>query len=102
MNFSDHLLSFRIFADPNNDKLNKTLTRLCRLHNRIIFIDVNYQHLPQFFTFFIHIEAPCLCAKVNRFKFNFYLFNFICVFTCNCIFIITINVFFQYFVILFG
>ena len=25
MNFSNHLLSFRIFADPNNDKLNKTL-----------------------------------------------------------------------------
>ena len=31
--------SFRIFADPNGDKLNKKLTRSCMVQNRIIFAE---------------------------------------------------------------
>ena len=31
--------SFRIFSDPKSNKLSKTLTQSCRVHNRIIFTE---------------------------------------------------------------
>ena len=71
--------SFKTFADPNGDKLNKILTRSCWEHNRIIFLNhffclwCGLSALATILHLFQSYRSTMLMCLVNSFKLNFHL-----------------------------
>ena len=80
--------SFGIFADHNEEKLNKTFTQSCRVQNRIILFTESFLLLMMWVNQISHNSS-------QFFKFNFYLLRFV-YFLVN-IFLVSLLVYFSIF-----